>query len=251
MYNIQLPSTINRIIAIFYGLGLWHVKDKTDFCSTTLKMFHFSYFLSFFASIAVKALITNDSDEFVFFAALSIIVAVHVIRMFYIISKKPEIIKLIHQIGTHSTTDIEDAIHFDKKIKNFMKFGKTFMFGCIVEVSLFIIVPALLNDATIINIAFPFGNLRSIFWIKQTFLLIGGGYSVLCVFLSIIIWFLMVNAAIKYDLLGNQLQNLGVMRKVDQTVEIEQKQFTSNRTKQDIFMADLIVIIQSHQKVNQ
>lgn len=251
MYNIQLPSTIDRIIVIYYGLGLWNVKDKAGFCSTALKMFHFSYFLSFFASIAVKAIVTDDSDEFVFFTALSIIVSVHVIRMFYIIAKKPEILKLIHQIGTHSTTEIEDAIHSEKKIKNFMKFGKGFMFACIVEVSMFIIVPALLNDATIVNIAFPFGNLRSIFWIKQTFLLIGGAYSILSVFLSTTIWFLMVNAAIKYDLLGNQLKNLGVMRKVEQAVEIEPNQITSNKTEQDIFLADLIAIIQSHQKVNQ
>lgn len=88
MYSIELPNTINRIIATFYGLRLWYIKEGTALRATALKMFHFSCYLSFLASIVIKAVITNDSDEFVFFIALSITVTVRVIKMLYINLKK-------------------------------------------------------------------------------------------------------------------------------------------------------------------
>lgn len=250
MYNIDLPDTINRIMVIFYGLRLWNMTEGTAFRSIALKVFHFSYFLSFLASIVVKAVRTSDSDEFVFFIALSIIVTVHVIRMLYIILKSSETINLIYQMGTHSTTEMESFIHVDKKIKKFMKFAKTFILLCAVEVSMFIILPAIWIEVTLINVAFPLGDHRNVFWIKQTFVLIGGVYSVLSVFLSVIIWYLMLSAAIKYDMLGYRMRNLGVMSTAttDSTV---QKVIISKTIEQQMFLKDLIETIKTHQKTNK
>lgn len=217
-------------------------------------MFHFSCYLSFLASIVIKAVITNDSDEFVFFIALSITVTVHVIKMLYINLKNPETINLIYKIGTHSTNEMEEFIHVDNKIKKIMKFANAFIVVCVVEVYMLIILPAIWIDLTLINVAFPLGHHRNVFWIKQTFVLIGGVYSLLGAFLSIIIWYVMLNASIKYDMLGNRMRNLGVMRTPVADLSDEttvQKVIISKTTGQQIFLEDLIGTIKTHQKINK
>ncbi len=186
MYNIDLPNTISHIITTFCTLGLWNNQKRSAFRSNALKLFHFSYYFSFFLSIAIKAIITTDSDEFISCTALSIMVAVHAFRMGCIVVKQPETMKLIDIIGTCSTNDIEAFFDVNNKMKKFIKFGRAFIVACSVVVSSLIILPAMWHEATLIPIAFPFGNRRNVFWIKQTFILIGGFYALLCVCFSVI-----------------------------------------------------------------
>lgn len=149
---------------------------------------------------------------------------------------------------------MEEFIHVDNKIKKIMKFANAFIVVCVVEVSMLIILPAIWIDLTLINVAFPLGHHRNVFWIKQTFVLIGGVYSLLGAFLSIIIWYLMLNASIKYDMLGNRMRNLGVMRTPVADLSDEttvQKVIISKTTGQQIFLEDLIGTIETHQSTSK
>ncbi len=252
MYNIDLPNTISHIITTFCTLGLWSNKERSVFRANALKVFHFSYYLSFFASIAIKAIITTDSDEFVFHVALSIIVAVHVFRMAYIIVKQPETVELINRLGTHSTNNMEEFWQIENKVKKFIKLSQVFIVACSVEVSMFIILPAIFNEVTLIRIAFPFGNMRKVFWIKQTFLLIGGVYSVFCICFSVLIWYVMVNLAIKYNILGNKLRDLGIICIADSTVDSTvQRIIISKRMQQKTFMTGLVEAIKTHRQIDK
>lgn len=253
MYNIELPKTVNRIIAVFYGLGLWDTQEhQTGYWSTALKMFHFAYYISCVTSIAVKALLTNDTDDSVFLTALAILATVHVFRMLYIILKKNETTKLIHKIGTHTTNDTDEFVRVDNKIKKFMKFGNGFLLACICEVSMVIIFPILSHEKPIINVAFPF-NGRIVFWIKQMFVLFGALYSVVCVCLSVIIWYLLLNCAIKYELLGVELRNLGDCKIMHPSNDCTTVQKLSNLKRQDLenFLGDLIEAVKSHREINE
>ncbi len=250
MYNIDLPNTISHIITTFCTLGLWNNKKRSAFRSNALKLFHFSYYFSFFLSIAIKAIITTDSDEFIFCTALSIMVAVHAFRMGCIIVKQPETMKLIDIIATNSTNNLEEFRKVNSKMKKFVQFGRAFIVACSVEVSMFIILPALWKDATLIPIAFPFGNRRSVFWIKQTFILIGGSYAILCLCFTVTIWYAMVNIAIKYDLLGNKLRNLGDADSTKEDSNV-QKIIISKRMQPQMFMKDLLEAVKIHHQIDK
>lgn len=249
MYNIDPPKTISSIIITFCTLGLWSNKEKSVFCANAMKVFHFSYYLSFFASIVIKASVTTDSDEFVLCTALSTTVAVDVFRMGYIIVKQSETIELIGRLGTHSTNDMEEFRQIDNKMKKFIKFGQIFIVSCSIEASMLLILPALWNDIKLINIAFPFGNRRNVFWIKQTYIFLGASYAVLCVCFSIMIWYVMVNISIKYEMLGNKLRNLGVVDLTkDSTV---QKILFPKRMQQQMFIKGLIEAIKAHHEIDK
>lgn len=251
MYNVELPNTINQIIVVFYELGLWDTQQKTVFCTTAVKMIHVAYYISCVTSIAVKALITNDPDDSVFLTALAVLATVHIFRMVYIILKKSETIELVHEIGTHSTNSIEEFIQVDNKIKKFMKFAKAFILACFCEVSMIIIFPAISNEQAIINVAFPLRNSRMTFWVKQVFVLIGALYSVVCVFLSIIIWFLLLNGAIKYEMLGSKFRNLGDTKTKDTSTDFTTKKVIISKTRQQQeFLKDLKEAIKTHRKIN-
>lgn len=253
MYKIKLPKTVNLIIVFFRVFGLWDFTNRTAFHLKALKTFHFSLYLSFVASFLTKAIITDDPDDVVQFGALSIIVSVHAYRVAYIIIRQNDTIELIDEVCTHSTDKIEEFNRVSKRIGKFIKFIGTFIVGCTVEVSMFIIAPAVWNEMTLVKIAFPFGDRQNVFWIRQVFLLTGGLYSVLSVCFSAIIWFLMVNASIKYDMLGNQLRNLGERRAIllDFSSAAVQETAFSKEIDQEVFASDLVEAIKIHHQINK
>lgn len=255
MYNIEPPKTINLIIVTFRAIGLWDKTKRTAFHAKALKTFHFSLYLSFVASFLTKAIATNDPDEVILFGALSIIVSVHAYRVAYIIIRQSDTIKLIEEICTHSTNKIDEFNRVSRKIGKFIKFIGTFIVLCTVEVSMFIILPAVWNEMTMVKIAFPYGDMPNVFWIRQVFLLTGGLYSVLSVCFSSIIWYLMVNASTKYDMLGNQLRNMDEMRRVElvdfSSIAAQDSVIHSKVIHQNRFREELIEAIKNHHRINK
>lgn len=246
MFNIQVPSTITHTLAVFYGLGFWDSNNKSVFFSNALKLFHFTYYVSFGTSIAVGALISNNPDDFTFLSALFIIVVVHFVRMLYLFGKRTEIIDLIYRIGTHSTNERSELTQVKRKLEIFTKFAKTFYSACYVNVFLALISPIFSSEELLINIAFPWKSLRAVFWISHAFIVLGCVLSLTVYILTLIVWYLMLNAAIKYELLGTQMRNMGVVYTAD-TSNVKLK--LSTKAKQNLFLSDLIKVIKAHRKI--
>ncbi len=250
MYKIEQPHTIECIIVAFYGLRLWNRQETIPigYNVIALQVFHIVYYMLCVVSIAVKAFTTDDTDESVFLTALAILATVHLFRLLYIIAKKSETIKLIDELGTHSTNESEEYIRIDGKLKRFMKHGNGFIVACLCEVSMIIIFPILSNGKAIINVAFPLStSSRLVFWTQQVFVLFGALYSVVCVCIAVIVWYLLLNGAIKYEMLGTQLRNLGYPVKKDVTKELN----ISKERKSQKFHSDLIEAIQLHRQITE
>lgn len=245
MYSTEIPRIINQLIAVFYKIGIWNVPERTKFAQIGLKLFHSIYYTTFVMSFVVGAFLTTDPDELVILSVGSIALSLNIVRFFYIISKQNEILNFIHVIGSHTANEGEEFVEVNRKLKNFTKFSTSFLTACIVNLVFFAIFPFLLSKKTIVDIAFPqsfpWENGPSTYWIEHAFIIVGSMYAILWTSLSVIILYLMLNGAIKYEMLGNRLRILG-----QQNVNKKQKVL-----KTELFLEDLIATIENHQKINE
>lgn len=243
MYRTDVPTTINRIIAVFYVLKLWNRREGTQ--AAGLKVFHLTIYVLFFSSVVLGACQTNEKDEFVLLSVASIITFVHIFRLWYILFKKAEIIVLINELSAHSTNDGEEFQQINNKLENWMIFAKYFILMCSGELLLISTFPLISGERNLVfSIAFPFDYKRSqiAFWIAHSINVLGCSYAVLCFLLSIIVWYLMVNGAITYEMLGNRLRN---MHTATQNPKI------SKKMEQNLFIKSLIEGIETHLKVKK
>lgn len=249
MYRTEIPKVINQILAVFYKIGIWDVPERTKFSRIGLKLFHFIYYITFVISIIMGAFLTTDSDEFVFLSGVSFGVCLHIVRMFYIISRKEKILNFIQAIGLHTTNEVVEFVEINRKLKKLTKFATYFVSGCIVDLIFLTIFPVLSGKKMIVNIAFPqsfpWENGPSTYWIKHLFIVIGCIYPIILILLTIIVMYLMLNYAIKYEMLGNQLKVLGVKNTSSKKTE------KMKVCKEELFVKCLIDAIQNHREINE
>lgn len=247
MYKIKIPATIHNIFAIFYLIGMWN--EKTSFKDKGRKLFYLVYFVSFFLSLSVGAFVNSNTDEFMFLAVVSIIIAVQICRMSCVIRNKNEILELIYEVNNSSAFDLKEFVRVDRKIKLLIKFGKFFIIMMSFSFSFLMISPVALNENILVfKIAFPLDwrNDRIAFWMAYAY--VGGGFflSAICCLFSITVWYLMLIFTIRYEMLGNQFRNMGVMRTDERSVEKPK-----NSEIRSLFYLDLLAAIKAFEKINE
>lgn len=91
------------------------------------------------------------------------------------------------------------------------------------------------------KIAFPLDwrNDETAFWIATIFLFTDVFLAISAILLSMIIWYLMLNCSLRYELLGIELKRLG--EKNEKRMEA-----LSNKEKQNMFRHDLKVVVDTH-----
>lgn len=241
MYTIEIPHIINQIYAVFYGLGMWDIKDRITIYEILQKLFHVIYYLSFLTSTAIGAIITDDLDDFVFSTAIAIIATVQLCRLFVIIWKKDEILMLVNQSGLHFTEELGEFIQVNKKLKKFERFVKYVILALLVEAFLMLIFPIFFRGKLLISSAFYWQNSQISFWIIHIHTVLGCTHSIVCILLSVIVCYLMINCAIKYEMLGNRLKNMGADTNDPKVSKTEHQQL--------LFLKDLIDLIEAHQNI--
>jgi len=194
--------------------------------------------------MAGGACISTDKDEYIFLTVAAMINGVIVFKMANIIWKKNEILSFIQELcNHHSINDLEKFIEFNSKLKRFMIFAKSFIWLCVVGVSFALFVPVISAEKKLVfNIALPsdWKNNEIVFWMAHIYIIVGCTYSSLSLLLSIVIWYIMINSAIKYEVLENQLRNMGVKKQNNTEIEI-----------QAFLLQDLIAAIRTHLKIKK
>lgn len=260
MHNTETPNTIKLIITIFFKSKLWNIENDTTLPRTWQKILHLIYVLfvlSFVVSLAVGALTTKDNNERILSAVCSIAVAIHTVRLVYIIWGESEILNLLDQdqLSAHSTSDNDQIIRVSDQLNNFVEFVKCFLLMCSCGIFLLSIIPILSSEKLLIfKIALPLDpsldlkNSEIAFRITNGFIVLVCIFNMICYLLAIIIWYLALNCAIKYDILGNELMKLGVIKTKDPTL---QKLHISKTAQEQLFLQDLISAIKSYKKINE
>ncbi len=129
-----------------------------------------------------------------------------------------------------------------------MTFVRFFMIALTMTTLFGVVLYPITNDKHLIyNIAFPldYANSKFAFWLADAFL--GGGIvcATICDILSKLVWYLMFSISCEYKILGNQLRHLGTpIRTGSSHLKV------SLAAQQEQFSKDLVVAIQTYDKIN-
>lgn len=247
-YKLKMSDTFRKMSAIYFIVGLWTTKAKPNI---SWKIYVFLLLLSCTLSIAVKACITDDNDEFVFLSMTTFICIVQNYRLYYIIWKQHKIIDLMYTSSASSTDDYESYCKVNWKLINFMTFVKYFLIS---TCSSFIVVTffPLVKRELLFKIAFPFDytNDESAFYIAHVYVTAAFGVSVLCCLAPTFIWYIMLNIVVKLDLLGSDFRRLGVVRTEEpKTNSLTKRRHKQPKSKQTLYTRDLIEAIKNFDNI--
>lgn len=154
---------------------------------------------------------------------------------------------LLVRIGAFSIEDSEDLTAVNKKLKTFMKFVVSLL--TIISVTTFfaIIVPIFGSENKLFfNIGFclDWKNNDIAFYLASAFLTTEATMTIIGMLFSTLIWYLLMTCTLRYEVLGSQIRDIGVIKANEATTN---KRKVSNAEKQKIFFRDSIATIESHQ----
>lgn len=213
-YTIEVPDTIKRLIAILYLFGLWTKIDRTTFQQLC-------YIISFtFVVLLVflGAYLSENKDRAVFLGVVWLVCIVQICRMYFIIWKQDTILRCIEKTAVNHTTDYEVYAGIDKKIKIILSIARTFIATAFLTTCAGIFLPFAYSEKTLIlPIAFPvdYKTNEIAFWIAHACVIWCLFSSVICCLPMTIIWYLMLNIVVKFEVLGSEFKNLGGKKQED------------------------------------
>lgn len=246
MYKIEILDTIKKIIAIFYRLGFWDIENT--YLESKLQLFHFIYFVSVLLTIVVGAFTTDDKDDSIFLAVISIIFLVHAFRLSYIILNKNEILSLIYQTSSQQTNDYNEFIEITNKLKYFSKFSSSLVLMCTIGLGFIAVLPFISStNVLVFNYGLPsyLKNSKIIFCITHVYVVLGFVYALILCLVTVIVWYIMINCAIKYEILGNNLKKIGSIETRTARLKVTEAE------QQKWIMQRVIEAIDTHRKINK
>lgn len=249
MYYIEIPSGINNIFFLFYRVGIWH--RGNGIIETGIKLFYSIYHLFFSISLMAGAITSNHKNEKIFSAEAAISITLLTMKIFYLIWRKKDILEILTRIGVYSFEDYEEFTLATNKLKKFMKFVVVLVITVVAGGYIAVFLPIFRTERKMfLKIAFPLDwkNDDVAFWIAIAFLFGGNTLSLIASFFSVIIWYVMLNCALRYEILGGQMRNMGVIKTSHATANTNK---ISDLEKQEKFRRDLIATIVAHQHIKK
>lgn len=247
MHKVVLHQGINKMIKSFRLIRLWHRGDEPTPSERRTKLFYSTYYLLYFISIIVGAFTCDDVDESIFLAQTSVMAFIGYVKLLYIIWRQKEILQLLNRIGVHYFEDKKQFTIENEKLEHFMRYiiglvANTFFATLCCALG----IPFLGGERKqFLNIGFPFDwkTNELVYWIEFAFIIIGAVLSMFSFLFSALMWFLLFNCSLKYDIFASQLRNMGSIKTSDNEVNI------SERQKENSFRQDLINGIETHKDI--
>ena len=251
MHSIQVDKTIEQIIKIFYKIGVWQRDDESYRRRIAKKLFY-----TFFGALvpiffAMNARLCVDQSEAIFSVQIAIMSAILYVKLLYILFKKQEIFAFLYdQTILHSIKDRKEYDQTSEKIKKFMKFVRPYCLAVLATACAQVAckLPIFSDDKGLPGfISFSWNDSETVYWLAYSFLSLS---IPLCATLNLItplIWYILLNYAIEYELLGNKVRNLGVRNTSVKT--IAEKQINFKLTERSAYAEDLIVFIKAHRNL--
>lgn len=254
IHKIVVLNIIERTYALFHRIGLWTNKDSL----TIGQYFRFIYFSLVMVCISVEVISADTTDEMIFLVVTTFIGTVQLFKMYCLIWKQREITEFTWKIGVHNTDDVEAFSGASKKLKNYTILLTIFEAYMVVAGAAVVIIP-IATGRIIFNIAFPldYENNETAFWITYGFISLGFLLSIVCCMFAPIVWYLMLNLIINYDILGSQFRNV-----FNDTTEITQKVATkvqnglflkvqNTKVQNGLFLKKFIRVIKIYENTNE
>lgn len=250
MHSIQINSIIERMISFFYCIRFWHRGDVATVRELRIKWFYCIYHFLFVVSLVMGAIQSDNKDDCIFLAETAVTAAVLLLKLWVLIWKQKQILDLFNRICIFSVRSQADFVCFNDKLQKFMKFVKVFVICVFVGVFLAIILPFLGSEKILfLKIAFPLDwkNNKFAFHLANAFVITEILLTLTAFFFSVMIWYLMLNCSVRYEVLGNWLTKLGHLNE-----EFREKKVTIlDKQKQNFFLVDLTASIDDHLHIRE
>ncbi len=248
MHSIRINKVINQMISLFYRIGFWHRGEKATTNEQGFKALYCIYHFLFTISLAVTAITTEESDESVFLAEYSIIAFVLSVKLCVLIWNQKRILELLNQICVFSIRYDDDFTFINKKLKifgDFVVFASTAAwFTGFCEA---IVAPFIGSERTLFfKIAFPWDwkNNDIAYCVAYLFMFSEVFLSLTTASINILIWYLMFNCSLLYQVLGSELTKMG---QIDGKKDLK----ISKKAKQHLYVMELNVAIDAHRHITE
>lgn len=243
MHSVKSHKVIGQIISLFYRLGIWHQGDQATAKELRIKIFYFIYFTFLPISFAIGAAKSYDEDEAIFLAEMCIASSVLVVKLWMLIWKQKKIQEFLNRICHFDIRDDDQFNLTNEKISKFVGFVVLIIFFINLAGFCIFVTPFIGSEKRLFfNVAFPldYKNNEIAFWIAATFVITEIYLSIAVVLFSIIVWYFLLNCSLRYEVLGSEIRNMGLLKGVAVLNRI------SDKEQQRIFLRDLIAAINAH-----
>lgn len=248
MFEIELHSGVRKITSIFLFIGIW----PQEIDSESLKKFK-AYFLaalytSFPIHFAVCAFFADDVTESVTSGLYALLESVASAKCFYLIFNREKILGFLNDpILSHQTESKEEYDNYSKKINRFVNFIRLYL--SVMSVSL--IANNIYNltsddDLLPLGLTFPRENHEIGYWVQYACITVSCAMCCISNFSNIIIWYVMLNYSIEYELLGSKFRKLGVKSEEDEKVFSQKKPTTITSSLGSTYLDDLLGLVKDH-----
>ncbi|XP_037025860.1 odorant receptor 23a-like [Bradysia coprophila] len=248
MRSYKIQSGINDMTTLFYRIGFWHRGPAASPRELCLKLFYCILYVQFPISLMGGAIISDTIGEAIFLMEPSVITSVMFTKLCVLIWKQNEIMEFLNGICVFPIRYDEDFMYVDVKLKRFMTFVRVVLGVALVAVGFEgILVPIITTERYLFyKIAFPWDWKTDdrAYWAAVAFEFMGIVFTVLAFVFSIVIWYLLLNCSLRYEVLGNEMGKMGSKwDKVRAKVSVMERE--------NIFSRDLKASIESHLRIRK
>lgn len=255
-FDIDNNTVINQIISSFYRIGFWHKGNKPTSIETGLKLFHCFYYSLFLMSLISRSfnMMWVTYDELMVLFSVAVAVSIQLFSLCYLILKKDQILEMFHQIRVYSIEGQDGFFLVTGKLKRFTRNANIFISLILIgAVYCALLVPIYSSERKLlVNIDFPFDYWKedNAYWVANIFIFTEICLSINVLMFSILIWYLTLNCALRYEVLGFQIQNIGQKEKTEFVSNLYRTDW-ENQENHEMFHRDLTVAIESHQQIRK
>ncbi len=242
-----MHPTFCRIIRIFYVFGFWQNTKTWTFRKAARKFLYLLNMILFQTMIVTCACINDNKSESLFLIQVEITAIVMTVKLLYILRNKDNILSFLSDSTVvNCCTDSGMYVQVNQKVKKFIKFIHVYLAMVAFVVILLIISPFFTSYKMLpmfIIYSFDWKYSELIYWIIYSPLAFQFFLIFVINLFTVIIWYVMFNCSIRYEILGYQLMNLGMPKYTINEIE------TISLPECDLFYQELISLVEMHQKI--
>lgn len=215
MFEVKVDKTLCIVVALLYEFGVWR-KDEEPYRRWIFRrtLFILQY-ISFLIYILTLAFRSDDDDEKLFLINVAIGIFVVIVKMFYLLFKKDEILTFFEDpIVAHCITNNDDAIEVNDKIKVFGKLSQVYLSVILLATIAVTFSPLpIFSGQKMLPFFVRFDSESEfdtiLYYVSYVFVSFGAFASFVFNWMTLFIWYIMFNYSIEYKLVGNRFQRLG------------------------------------------
>lgn len=223
-------------------VGMW--RENETFPRKLLRICtHSLLSLSYSVSLIVGAVQSDDKKETIYLGVCGLTAGVNTIKLTYILWKTEEIFGFLSKIAEYSIEDVEEFDKISNRLRKFINFVVIFLFNLFSGAAFLFIFPIFSSEIVLpFNVAFPLDWRKGGFtyWIAYFYVMSVSIHAIFAAVFIVIVWYLMLNSSLQYQLLGNQFKMLG-----------HRKLNVSQAENQSHYRHSLIALIKTHRHIKE